>query len=260
MKKVLKQTLSVFLAVVMTFTITLPAFAQESEEPQANTQTAVNYESTNAIGSLILDNVEQETSEENADYLIQSVIIENKTATVELKTLDACTVAVAIYEYNGGKMVASGKTDIDANESVKENTVSVTIDMDEMPEYFYVKAFLVDANNAPLCKSYESMEYTKEFEEFMAKTTDDFDTDKVINLDESEDNNFLVVSDDATVIELEEEKNIVAKDDYENGIYVIENADEQIKNLNTKTVFVDELTDQSITQLSNEDIVMLKKE
>ena len=35
---------------------------------------------------------------------------------------------------------------------------------------------------------------------------------------------------------------------------------EQIKNLNTKTVFVDELTDQSITQLSNEDIVMLKKE
>lgn len=35
---------------------------------------------------------------------------------------------------------------------------------------------------------------------------------------------------------------------------------EQIKNLNTKTVFVDELTDNSITKLSNEDIVMLKKE
>lgn len=35
---------------------------------------------------------------------------------------------------------------------------------------------------------------------------------------------------------------------------------EQIKNLNTKTVFVDELTDKQITQLSNEDIVMLKKE
>ena len=35
---------------------------------------------------------------------------------------------------------------------------------------------------------------------------------------------------------------------------------EQIKNLNTKTVFVDELTDTKITQLSNEDIVMLKKE
>lgn len=35
---------------------------------------------------------------------------------------------------------------------------------------------------------------------------------------------------------------------------------EQIKNLNTKTVFVDELTDKTITQLSNDDIVMLKKE
>ena len=35
---------------------------------------------------------------------------------------------------------------------------------------------------------------------------------------------------------------------------------EQIKELNTKTVFVDKLSDTKITQLSNEDIVMLKKE
>lgn len=35
---------------------------------------------------------------------------------------------------------------------------------------------------------------------------------------------------------------------------------EQIKELNTKAVFVDELTDTKINKLSNEDIVMLKKE
>ena len=35
---------------------------------------------------------------------------------------------------------------------------------------------------------------------------------------------------------------------------------EQIKALNTKTVFVDEITDSKINKLSNEDIVMLKKE
>lgn len=35
---------------------------------------------------------------------------------------------------------------------------------------------------------------------------------------------------------------------------------EQIKELSTKTVFVDKLSDTKITQLSNEDIVMLKKE
>ena len=35
---------------------------------------------------------------------------------------------------------------------------------------------------------------------------------------------------------------------------------EQLKELNTKTVFVDKLSDTKITQLSNEDIVMLKKE
>ena len=35
---------------------------------------------------------------------------------------------------------------------------------------------------------------------------------------------------------------------------------EQIKQLNTKTVFVDELSDTQVHHLSNEDIVMLKKE
>ena len=35
---------------------------------------------------------------------------------------------------------------------------------------------------------------------------------------------------------------------------------EQIKNLNTKTVFVDKLSDTQVQHLSNEDIVMLKKE
>lgn len=35
---------------------------------------------------------------------------------------------------------------------------------------------------------------------------------------------------------------------------------EQIKGLNTKTVFVDKLTDTKINRLSNEDIVMLRKE
>ena len=35
---------------------------------------------------------------------------------------------------------------------------------------------------------------------------------------------------------------------------------EQIKELNTKTVFVDKLTDTKVHKLSNEDIVMLRKE
>ncbi len=223
----------------MTYTITLPAFAEESgAEQKANTQTDVNYEATNAIGDLILDNYQKsENDSENAEYLIQSVFIEEKIATVELQNLDACTVVVAIYENKGGKMVASGKADIEAKDSVAEDTVTVEIETEEMPEYFYVKVFLVDLENAPLCKYFETNEYTREFAEFMAKTTEDFEEEKVINLDESEDNNFLVVSDDAMVIAPEEGKNIVAKDDYENGIYVIENADEQIKSLKKGDVF-----------------------
>ncbi|MBQ8210134.1 MAG: leucine-rich repeat domain-containing protein [Clostridia bacterium] len=235
MKTILKRTLAVFIAIVMLATTVVPAFA-ESEESNVNTQTDVKYEATNVLGELILDNAESK-QEENTEYLIQSVSIEGTTATVDLKNSAACYVVVAVFEQKGKKMLASGKADVDAKEYVDDDTVTVEIEIDEMPDYFYVKAFLVDESNVPLCKSYETNEYTKEYEEFIQKTTADFDADRVINLDEKKDNNFLVVSDDATIVEFENGTNTVVTDDYANGVYVIENADEQVKNLKKDDIF-----------------------
>lgn len=63
------------------------------------------------------------------------------------------------------------------------------------------------------------------------------------------------------------EENISTVDTRENAKIYVQLGDtpsyatlEQLKELNTKTVFVDELSDTKIHKLSNEDIVMLRKE
>lgn len=63
------------------------------------------------------------------------------------------------------------------------------------------------------------------------------------------------------------EENISTVDTRENAKIYVQVGDtpsyatlEQLKELNTKTVFVDELSDTKIHKLSNEDIVMLRKE
>lgn len=231
MKNAAKKILSVFLALLMLIpTGIMSVFAQAEDASSADTETDVSYDSTNAVGAMILD-ATQEGSGEEADYVIQSVDIEGKYARVDFINLDACAIVVAVYDESGKTMLGSGKEEIEAKEAVTNDSVTVTIEIDEMPEYFLVKAFMLDENNAPLCHNYETKEYTQAFEEFLEKTTDDFDDDVVINLDNSENNNFLVVSDDAIVIDAKDGVNTVTTDDYENGLYVIENADSQITSL-----------------------------
>lgn len=231
MKTAAKKILSVVLALLMLIpTGIMSVFAQTEDASSADTETDVSYESTNAVGSMILD-ATQEKSGEESDYVIQSVDIEGKYAWVEFINLDACTLVVAVYDESGNTMLGSGKEEIEAKEAAANDYVTVTIEIDEMPEYFLVKAFMLDENNAPLCHNYETKEYTQAFEEFLAKTTDDFDEDMIINLDEADDNNFLVVSDDAIVIDEKDGVNTVTTDDYKNGLYVIENADSQITSL-----------------------------
>lgn len=48
-----------------------------------------------------------------------------------------------------------------------EQAASVTIDISAMPNYYYVKAFLIESDSfKPLCTSYESPNYTREMQEF----------------------------------------------------------------------------------------------
>ena len=230
----MKKIISLILAVLMIVTV-FPLSAFANQKNNADTQQQIEYQATDAIGDIILDAADFSNSESAANA-IQNVSVSGKTATVELKNTDAGTLIVAIYDNDGKIMLGSGKTDITASETEQFITAEIEIATDEMPRYFYLKAFFVDSANRPLCKQYETIEYTKKFEEFMAKTTADFDKDYIINLDDSEKDNFLVISEDAVVIKPQQGENTVAEKDFVNGLYIIENADEEVKNLRKNDV------------------------
>lgn len=242
MLKISKKVVSVILVLcLMCSVFSVSAFAvSDNSVGNQGVQTGIgddmNVKSTNSFGSLLTSELEQEADkqEENNGINIFSVEVTGKTASAEFETLQDSTLVVAIYDESGVEMLASGRTAV----TKEDTTAEVTIDIETMPKYFYLKAFLVDEEvYRPLCTAYESPNYTKEMQEFFAKTTDDFENDKVLNLDNDKANNFVVYDNETKIIEPNGNKNQVASIDDESKKYVIKNADSSIISLKSGDIF-----------------------
>ena len=98
----------------------------------------------------------------------------------------------------------------------------------------------------PLCTVYESPNYTQEMQEFFAQTVDDFDSEKVLNLDGDKTNNFAVYADGTKIIQSDGIVNKVTKADETNGIYIIENADSTLTSLSAGDIFALEQPDGNV--------------
>ena len=203
----------------------------------------VSIEGTNSFGNLLTDSLEEKMNqqEENNGCNIFSIeMIDDSTAAVSFETLQDCMLVVGIYDEAGETMLASGSIEVYAGET----DTYVDIETDSMPEYFYLKAFLIDTDCfRPVCNAYESPNYTQEMQEFLAKTTEDFDQEKVLNLDDDNTNNFAVFSEDTKVIPQTEDTNDVVSVDDENNVYVVENADSSITSLQAGDTFAYEYGD-----------------
>ena len=98
--------------------------------------------------------------------------------------------------------------------------------------------------------------YTQEMQEFLAKTTDDFDEEKVLNLDDDDTNNFAVYGDDTIIIPSDTEKNIVVSADDSTNTYVIKKADTDMTSLEEGDIFSYEYADGQfiITKVASIDV------
>ncbi len=242
MLKIGKKVISALLVLCIVCSVfSVTAFAESDSAAgeqgvQTNIGEDMNIKGTNSFGSLVTSELEQkaDSQEENKGFNIFSVEVTGKTAAAEFEALQDSTLVVAIYDESGVEMLASGKAEV----TKEDTTAEVTIDIETMPKYFYLRAFLVDEEvYRPLCNAYESPNYTQEMQEFFAKTTDDFESDKVLNLDSDKTNNFAVYDDETKIIEQNGNKNQVASVDDEGQKYVIENADSSITSLKTGDIF-----------------------
>ena len=236
----MKKIISCVLALVMTLSIfgTFPVSAEpksDSTAPQIGTN--VSVAGTNSFGNLLTEelNAEMDRQEENNGCNIFSIEMNGATADVSFETTESCTLVVAIYEDNGEQMLASG----DILVSKEDKEALVTIETDNMPDYYYLRGYLVDSDTMrPICTVYESPNYTQEMQAFFAKTVDDFDNEKVLNLDEDKTNNFAVFSDKAIGVPSDDTVNQATKADDTTATYVIEHADATVKQLKKEIFFI----------------------
>lgn len=176
---------------------------------------------TNSFGSMLAKSLTDEMDEQDSNdgCNVFSIEVNGKEATVSFETTQDAALVIGIYDEAGTAMLASGTKEV----SVGETETVISVDAEVMPAYFYLRGFLVDAETLrPLCTAYESPNYTKEMQDFFKKTIDDFDADKVLNLDEDKKNNFAVFSDKVKVIS--GAGIVVESADMDNNTYVFKNA------------------------------------
>ena len=240
-----KRLFSRFLAITLAITLIFSVFSvsagavsadEKSNSQNANVQDNLSVSGTNSLGTMLANEIadKNEETEDNNGYNVFSVAVSGNNAVVSFETITDATLLVAIYNESCDTLIATGTTEVTNGETEK----NVTLDTNDMPQYFYVKGYLIDTStNKPLCTAYSSPMYTKDMQEFLSKTTDDFEENKVLNFDNDDDNNFAVYKDEVKLVDESGETNKVTKSDDTTKTYVIENIDDSISSLSEGDIF-----------------------
>lgn len=231
MKRAFFKVLSLMLIVIMlTTSIPLNSLAANDANGVINNST-VEIKDTNSFSKILADDVDMSKSTVDMPYYISKIEFNDNVATVEYYNQSTCRLLVVIYDENTEEMITSEIAEI-GEESLE---TKITFE-DSYPENFLAKGFLIDYDNAALCPAFVCRTYTTEFKEIQEKTVYDFDSEKVISFDDTDDNNFVVLSDEAIVINGSDERNTLVSADVDNNIYKIKNIDDSVKNLQSGDV------------------------
>lgn len=226
MKRTAKRILSALLIAVMLISVVpVSVFAKENE-PDVENGTQAEIKQTNSLSKMLAEATDMSQVAMDSPYYISEMTFDGKIANVRYYNEQDCLLAVAVYDESTGQMIDS------AVELVEAESVTADITMNfELPEHFLAKAFLLDEKNAALCKELVCRTYTTEYEKIASLTVNDFDEDKVVNLDEDEDNNFVVLSNNVISINGTSKVNVLSSSDVENNTYTLTNIDDTVRNL-----------------------------
>lgn len=229
MNKKAVKILSFFIAVITAVTALPISVFADSENESADVNSNIIYSGSNPISKAITES--QADNYDNDGFLISAVEFDGNTARVQAEVSSDCSVIAALYDEDSGRMLASGKTSV-TRESDISDSIEVYIDTDGISEdYYVIKAFLVNGNNEPLCKAFETKEYTKAFAEFYAKKPSDYDSGHVKVFTNTEGDDFFAVNESAVIINGENNTNRIVTADDENMKYVISNPSKELKKI-----------------------------
>lgn len=234
-KKIVAAILVMTMLTAM-FTIAPAAVETNNEKP---TSDAMNYSvaGNNDLGDILADEItEYQSQNDNSDcsYTISEITVAENVATVTYSAEKDCTILVAIYDENTDKMLASGR----AEALAKTNSAVVTLETDSMPKNFVLRGFMLNDSNAPMSEAYYSNMHTTDMQQLLQSTVDDYDAEKVLNIDDNPSTNFMVYSDDVQKFDCNDNANTIEKVDSNGDSYVFTNADDKLKGLKPGDIFV----------------------
>ena len=212
------------------------AYAQTEQKQtgQAEVDTSnMSVNATNSFGKLLLNGMDEENgSNFSSENAITGISMNGSTAVVSYRTAEDADLVVGIYADDAEEeMIASGTVSVS---KTTDTTAKVAISS-KLPEYYVIKGYLFDkTEHAPLCEPFRDVSKTKDIVDLGSATVDDFDADRVINLDNDNTTNFAVVKQDVTLLTSEDAaagKNVITQQDNDGLNYTISNASEEIKNL-----------------------------
>lgn len=237
MKIKIKKVISFIMSAVMTISaLSLPSLNAFAETNDTQTQTSDIQDSeiqyNGILGSMLSDEInesaEKNKEAESLDYTVYKIYHDPETSYVgvDYKAKNDCTLFVGFYNDEGTELLSSVTKELQAT----DNGFTEMYVLDVLPDHYLVKAFIIGKELLnPLSKPCYYNNYTKQMQEILAKTTDNFDDDKVINLDNSKTDNFLVTQNDYKTIESLNNQDVYIGTN-ENGDYLFENVN-QIANL-----------------------------
>lgn len=212
------------------------AYAQTEQEQtgQAEVDTSnMSVSATNSFGQLLVNGIEgQNADADGSTNRITNVTMNGRTANVQYVLDGTADLMVAIYtDSTEEEMVASGTTEVSGSADNGAAQVSIVGDI---PETYTIKAFLLDkTDHSPLSSAYTDVSHTQVIVDLDKATVDDFEEDRVINLDENTDTNFVVVKQEVVLVSYADAdgKNQLLSEDDAGLVYTFGNASDEIRNL-----------------------------
>ena len=216
---------------------------QQGENPVSS---PMDYQisSTNSLGNYINDMVGKQNMlntsaaevPQDERFMVNNLEFDNVTGKLTVKSTQTSDskVVIRINDEESGKTLIEKSAEAASGESV---ATVFDIDKTKLSEFYIVTAVLVDEKGNEICNSFEYKKYTKDIQKVIASDIHDFKEEQVIQLDKSEDTNFVVLSEDTIKAESNAEKNVLLSADYDNGVFVFENPDDTIRNLKSGESF-----------------------
>ncbi len=230
------------------------------ESSGTDSKSEYDIHASNSLGRYIADYAKEHDlqmmsdTETSAEYFeITAFDLDRDTGNFSVSSSQTrnCILQFDFFDDSAKTLVRSEKINVPAGKFVNTDGI---IDANGLPEFYFIKAYLTDENGLRLSKEYSNNVYTQKMQEIAETDIYDFPEKNVINFDENTDTNFIVLSDGTVTAESTEDTNKLLSADYDNNVFVFENADETVQSMEFGQYLYIQPDEENIIALSVEDI------